>query len=349
MKVPFLDLHATYRELKPQLHDAFERVMDGGWYILGAEVEAFEKEFAEYSEVKHCVGVGNGLEALHLLLRAAGIGAGDEVIVPSNTYIATWLAVSQAGAVPIPVEPDEKTYNIDSSLIEQAIAPRTKAILAVHLYGQPANMNAISEVAKRFNLRLFEDTAQSHGARCGGQMTGSFGDGAGCSFYPGKNLGAYGDAGCVTTNDDQLADAVRVMRNYGSRVKYYNEVKGYNSRLDPLQAGLLRVRLPKNEEWNARRRRIAERYSKELGEVSGLTLPHVPMWAEPSWHLYVVLHPRRDELQKARKRRSRHFDSLSGPASSVRRVRRYGISARLVSHRREDCQRSAESSHRAAS
>jgi dTDP-4-amino-4,6-dideoxygalactose transaminase len=299
MKVPFLDLHATYRELKPELHAAFERVMDGGWYILGSEVETFERDYAAYSEAKHCVGVGNGLEALHLLLRAAGIGAGDEVIVPSNTYIATWLAVSQAGATPVPVEPDIKTYNIDPALIERAITSKTKAILAVHLYGQPAEMHTVIDLAGHHNLRVFEDTAQSHGARCRGKMTGSFGDGAGCSFYPGKNLGAYGDAGCVTTNDDDIADAVRVSRNYGSRVKYYNEVKGYNSRLDPLQAALLGVRLKKNDEWNARRKRIADRYREELDGTVGLTLPQVPEWAEPSWHLFVVLHPRRDELQKA--------------------------------------------------
>lgn len=298
MKVPFLDLHATYRELRDELNAAFERVMDSGWYILGEEVTAFEQEYAMYLECEHCIGVGNGLEALHLILRAYEIGEGDEVIVPSNTYIATWLAVSQAGAVPVPVEPDARTFNIDPTLIEAAITPRTKAILVVHLYGQSVDMDPIMEIAQRHKLKVIEDTAQSHGATYRGKMTGAIGDAAGCSFYPGKNLGAYGDAGCITTNDSDLADRVKVLRNYGSRVKYYNEVKGYNSRLDPLQAGLLRVRLLKNEEWNARRRKIAAMYHVGMADAKNLTLPHVPDWAVPAWHLFVVMHPRREELQK---------------------------------------------------
>lgn len=298
MKVPFLDLHATYRELRDELNAAFERVMDSGWYILGEEVTAFEQEYAMYLECKHCIGVGNGLEALHLILRAYDIGEGDEVIVPSNTYIATWLAVSQAGGVPVPVEPDARTFNINPALIEAAITPRTKAILVVHLYGQSADMDPIMEIANRHRLKVIEDTAQSHGAVYINKMTGAIGDAAGCSFYPGKNLGAYGDAGCITTNDDELADRVKVLRNYGSRVKYYNEVKGYNSRLDPLQAGLLRVRLLKNEEWNARRRKIAAMYHVGMAGAKDLTLPYVPEWAVPAWHLFVVMHPRREELQK---------------------------------------------------
>jgi len=298
MKVPFLDLHAAYAEMRGELNAAFERVMESGWYILGEEVAAFEQEYAAYLGCKHCLGVGNGLEALHLVLRAYGIGPGDEVIVPSNTYIATWLAVSQAGGVPVPVEPDARTFNINPSLIEAAVTPRTKAILVVHLYGQAVDMNPILAIAQRHGLRVIEDTAQSHGATYKGRQTGAIGDAAGCSFYPGKNLGAYGDAGCITTNDDELADRVKVLRNYGSRVKYYNEVKGYNSRLDPLQAGLLRVRLTKNDEWNSRRRRIAANYLAGLAGAKELTLPHVPEWTDPAWHLFVVMHPQRDVLQK---------------------------------------------------
>jgi dTDP-4-amino-4,6-dideoxygalactose transaminase len=298
MKVPFLDLHATYRELRGQLNQAFERVMDSGWYILGEEVAAFEKEYAAYTGCRHCIGVGNGLEALHLILRAYEIGPGHDVIVPSNTYIATWLAVSMAGAKPVPVEPDIRTFNIHPEWIERAITPRTKAIMVVHLYGQPVDMDPILEVARKHNLKVVEDTAQSHGSTYKGRMNGALGDAAGCSFYPGKNLGAYGDAGCVTTDEDELADRVKVLRNYGSRVKYYNEVKGYNSRLDPLQAGLLRVRRTKIDEWNTRRKKIAARYLEGLAGANNLTIPHVPSWADPAWHLFVVTHPKRDDLAK---------------------------------------------------
>lgn len=296
-KIPFLDIGAGYRELKDELDQAYKRVMDSGWYILGEEVEAFEAAFASYCGVKHCVGVGNGLEALHLILLAYGIGPGDEVIVPANTYIATWLAVSYAGARPVPVEPDPKTYNLDPERIEQAVSGRTKAILAVHLYGQPAEMEAILEIGQRRGLKVIEDAAQAHGARYKGRRTGGLGEAAGWSFYPGKNLGAFGDAGGVTTNDDGLAERVRVLRNYGSRVKYQNEVRGFNSRLDPLQAAVLRVKLTYLDEWNARRAGLAKNYLSGLAGLEGLGLPHVPAWAEPCWHQFEVRHAARDRLQ----------------------------------------------------
>lgn len=272
--------------------------MDSGWYVLGREVQAFEEEFAAYCGAKYCVGVANGLDALHLILRAMEIGAGDEVIVPANTYIATWLAVSYAGAQPVPVEPDERTYNIDPARIEAAITPRTKAILAVHLYGQTADMEPIKEIAVRHGLKVIEDAAQAHGARYKGFRAGNLGDAAGFSFYPSKNLGAFGDGGAVVTNDAALAEKVRVLRNYGSQVKYYNEVKGYNSRLDELQAALLRVNLTKLDEWNERRRQAANLYLQALGETTDLRLPFVPEELEPVWHLFVVRHPKRDALQK---------------------------------------------------
>ena len=296
--IPFLDLKAPYLELKQELDEAIARVVSSGWFIGGSEVDQFEADYAQYCGAAECVGVANGLDALHLALRAMGVGLGDEVIVPSNTYIATWLAVSQCGATPVPVEPDARTYNIDPALIEAAITPRTKVILPVHLYGQPADMDPILAIARKHGLRVLEDGAQAHGARYKGQRLGAHGDAVAWSFYPGKNLGAMGDGGAVTTNDAQLADRLRVLRNYGSRVKYVNEVQGYNSRLDPLQAAILRVKLAHLDEWNGRRSAIAARYQQSLADC-GLTLPHVPDWAESVWHLYVVQHPKRDALQQA--------------------------------------------------
>ena len=298
MKIPFLDLKAPYLELKEELDVAYHRVMESGWYVLGREVEAFESEFADYCEAKHCIGVGNGLDALHLILRAMEVGLGDEVIVPSNTYIATWLAISYANATPVPVEPDERTYNIDTNLIEAAITERTRAILAVHLYGQPADMDAINAIARKHGLKIIEDAAQAHGARYKGRRAGTLGDAAGFSFYPGKNLGALGDGGAVTTNDEDLAKRIRMLRNYGSELKYKNEVKGFNSRLDELQAALLRVKLTKLDEWNARRQTVAGEYLQSLAGFDQLTLPFVPEWADPAWHLFVVRHPERDRLQR---------------------------------------------------
>jgi len=297
LTVPFLDLKTQHFEIRPQLEAAFDRTLNSGWYILGNEVKQFELEFAYYCEAKHCIGVGNGLEALHLILRAYGIGAGDEVIVPSNTYIATWLAASYAGATPVPVEPDERTYNIDPELIEQAITTRTKAIIAVHLYGQPADMDAINAIAKKYKLKVVEDAAQAHGALYKGKRVGTLGDAAGFSFYPGKNLGAIGDGGAVTTNDPDLAEKVRVLSNYGSRVKYQNDVKGFNSRLDELQAAFLREKLRKLEEWNGQRKVIASAYLSAL-KNSKFILPCVPEWADPVWHLFVVRDQQREKLQK---------------------------------------------------
>jgi dTDP-4-amino-4,6-dideoxygalactose transaminase len=299
MPVPFLDLQAPYVELKEDLDAAWRRVMTSGWFVLGKEVEAFEAEFASYCGSGHCVGVANGLDALHLIVRAYGIGPGDEVIVPSNTFIATWLAVTQAGATPVPVEPTAATHNVDPDRIAAAITPRTRAIMVVHLYGQPADMDPIMAIARERGLKVIEDSAQAHGARYKGRRTGALGDAAGFSFYPGKNLGAIGDGGAVTTNDPALADRVRVLRNYGSRIKYQHEVAGFNSRLDELQAALLRVKLTRLDEWNARRRRVASHYLTALAGAPGLTLPVVPEWAEPAWHLFVVRHAARTSLQEA--------------------------------------------------
>jgi len=296
--ISFLDFGAMHAELRPRLDAAYARVIDSNWLILGNEVSAFENEFATYCGAKHCIGVANGLDALFITLKAMGIGPGDEVIVPSNTYIATWLAVSYAGATPVPVEPDPRTYNIDPARIEAAITPATKAIMPVHLYGQPADMDPIVEIARRHNLKVIEDAAQAHGAKYKGRRTGSLGDAAGFSFYPGKNLGALGDGGAVVTNDDELADKLRALRNYGSREKYHNEVKGFNSRLDELQAAFLREKLAVLDDWNSRRCAVAKRYLTGLANL-GLVLPFVPDWAEPVWHLFVVRHRSRDALQKA--------------------------------------------------
>ncbi len=297
MKVPFLDFVGPYEELKAELDEAYHRFMRSAWYIMGKELEAFEQEFAAYCDAKYCIGVGNGLEALHLILRAYDIGKGDEVIVPSNTYIATWLAASYAEATPVPVEPDPRTCNIDPARIEAAITPRTKAIMPVHLYGQPADMDPILAIARARGLKVIEDNAQAQGALYKGRRTGGLGDAAGNSFYPGKNLGAFGDGGAVTTNDSVLADRIRTLRNYGSKKKYYNDFKGYNSRLDEMQAAFLRVKLKKLDEWNHRRAKLASIYREKM-RLAGLALPYVPAWAEPVWHLYVVQHDKRDALQQ---------------------------------------------------
>ena len=297
VEVPFLDLRAGYDELRPALDAAYRRVMASGWYILGGEVEAFEQAYAAYCGARHCVGVANGLDALHLALVALGVGAGDEVIVPSNTYVATWLAVTYTGASPVPVEPDPRTYNLDPARVEAAVTPRTKAVMPVHLYGQPADMGPIMEVARRHGLKVVEDGAQAQGARYGARRAGALGDVAGFSFYPGKNLGAYGDAGAITTDDGALADRLRVLRNYGSQRKYHNEVVGYNSRLDPLQAAFLGAKLPHLDAWNARRARVADRYLEGLAGLPGLGLPHVLAGTEPVWHVFVVRTADRDRLQ----------------------------------------------------
>lgn len=298
MSVAFLDLADAYREIQSELESAVLHSLRSGCYIGGEEVEAFEQEFAAFVGARHCVGTGNGLDALQLALQAMGVAAGDEVIVPSNTFIATWLAVSQCGAKPAPVEPMVSTYNLDPERIEEAIAPRTKAILPVHLYGQPADLDPILAIARKHGLRVLEDAAQAHGARYKGKRIGSHGDAVAWSFYPTKNLGALGDAGAVTTNDSELADRILMLRNYGSRVKYRHRVQGRNSRLDPVQAAALRVKLRHLDAWNARRAAIAVRYQSEL-MGAGLILPGVPDWASPAWHIFAVRHPRRDDLQKS--------------------------------------------------
>ncbi len=294
--VPFLDLGHLHQSIRGRLDSAYHRVMDSGWFIMGPELEAFEAEFARYCEVKHCIGVGNGLEALHLLLRAYGIGPGDEVIVPSNTFIATWLAVTECGATPVPVEPSIDTHNINPALIASAITSRTRAIIPVHLYGQPADMDPINALAAKHGLFVIEDAAQAHGARYKGRRAGSLGHAAATSFYPGKNLGALGDGGAVLTNDDAIADKVKQLRNYGSNVKYQHDLLGYNSRLDEMQAAFLRVKLTVLDEGNARRREVADQYSKLLANA-GIVLPYVPEYAEPVWHLYVIRSKQRDALK----------------------------------------------------
>lgn len=296
-KIPFLDLGKAYKELKTDLDSAYQRVMNSGWYILGEEVDAFEAEFAEYCGAKYCVGVGNGLDALNLILRAYGIGPGDEVIVPSHTFIATWLAVTHAGALPVPVEtPDDCTYTISPDLIEAAITSRTKAIIPVHLYGRPADMGPIIQIASKRGLKVIEDAAQAHGARYHGRRTGGLGDAAAFSFYPGKNLGAFGDAGAITTNDGELAGKLRSLRNYGSSAKYVHDMIGLNTRLDPLQAAMLRVKLRYLDEWNERRVSLAESYRQLLSSANVL-LPDVSPGFESVYHLFVVRTSLRERLQ----------------------------------------------------
>jgi dTDP-4-amino-4,6-dideoxygalactose transaminase len=296
--IPFLDLKSINYRQQEELIESLRRVLDSGWWVLGKETEAFEEEFARFCGASHCIGVGNGLEAMHLVLRAWGIGPGDEVLVPSNTYIATWLAVSETGARPIPVEPVLSTYNIDPSLIEEAITHRTKAIIPVHLYGQAASMEPIMEIAARRGLKVLEDCAQAHGAQINGRRLGSIGDAAAFSFYPGKNLGALGDAGAITTSDPDLAQRLRSLRNYGSHKKYHNEVRGYNSRLDELQSAFLRAKLPLLNEDNAWRARLAAIYIDRLKGCDGLILPHTAHGLSHVWHLFVVRHVARDRLQK---------------------------------------------------
>nr|WP_315472196.1 DegT/DnrJ/EryC1/StrS family aminotransferase [uncultured Undibacterium sp.] len=300
--IPFLDLKPCHIALQNELEQAFKRVMQSGWFILGREVETFENEFATYCEVRHCIGVGNGLDALYLVLAAQGIGMGDEVIVPSNTFIATWLAVTRTGAKPVPVEPYADTFNLDPTKIEAAITSRTRAIIPVHLYGQPADMAPIMRIAERHRLFVLEDAAQAQGAQYMGKPTGGLGHAAATSFYPGKNLGALGDAGAVLTNDAELAARIRRLRNYGSDIKYQHQVLGHNTRLDEMQAAFLRVKLKHLEEANQTRRHLACQYQSALEKIAprclGLQLPIVPQWAKPVWHLFVILSQQRDDLQR---------------------------------------------------
>lgn len=296
--IPFLNLKEINLSSKSELTQKFTEFIESGRYMLGDELESFEKEFSEYCDSQYCVGVGNCLEALHLILRAYDIGEGDEVIVPSNTYIATWLAISMVGASIVPVEPDMNTYNIDPKLIEEKITSKTKAILVVHLYGQTADMDPINEIAKKYNLKVIEDSAQSHGATYKGRKSGSLGDASAFSFYPGKNLGALGDGGAVTSNDKGLIERIRTLRNYGSKVKYYNEVKGYNSRLDELQAAFLREKLKVLDSQNNDRRRIAEIYLEKLASKDNIILPKVLGESEPVWHLFAIRTSDRERFSK---------------------------------------------------
>lgn len=295
--IPFLDLRAAYEAKSDLLRSALLRVAESGIYLLGKELAAFEAEFARFCGASHCVGVANGLDALRLALLAVGVREGDEVIVPSNTYIATWLAVSQCGARVIPVEPITETYNIDPRRMESAITGRTKVILPVHLYGQPADMDPIVELAAPHDIAVIDDCAQAHGARYKGRPVGALADVSAWSFYPGKNLGAFGDAGAISSNDAALAEQVRLLGNYGSREKYHNEIKGFNSRLDEIQAAVLRAKLEGLQAATDRRRAIAARYLDGMKDLP-LTLPEVAPFAEPAWHLFVVRHADRDSLQR---------------------------------------------------
>lgn len=297
MKIPYLRLNCMHDEIRDELKEAFTKVLEKEWFIQGTECSMFEQEFAKYCGTTECIGVGNGLEALMLILKGYGIGHGDEVIVPSNTFIATALAVSYTGATPVFVDPDEDYYNIDQTKIEQKITSRTKAIIAVHLYGQMANMNCLKKIAKKYNLKLIEDAAQAHGAEYFGKKAGSIGDAAGFSFYPGKNLGALGDGGAVVTNDKVLADKVRMLANYGSDFKYHHIYAGYNSRLDELQAAFLRIKLKKLDEWNNERERIAKRYITEIRNKS-IRLPKTAENTKHIYHVFAIRCEERENLEK---------------------------------------------------
>jgi dTDP-4-amino-4,6-dideoxygalactose transaminase len=299
MKIPFLELAPSYLELKAETDAAISGVLAGGWYILGKEVARFEEEFAQYLGAKHCIGVANGLDALVLSLMAYEIGPGAEVIVPSNTYFATALAVTRAGAKVVFVEPNVETHNLDPLRLEAAITQRTAAVIPVHLYGLPADVDAINAIAHKHGIRVIEDAAQAHGSKYKGRRTGTLGDAAAFSFYPGKCLGAFGDGGAVVTNDDQIADKVRALRNYGSQAKYFNDYLGLNSRLDELQAAILRIKLRFLDEWNGRRSELASLLQNALREVSQVAAPAEPSGIESCWHLYVIRTPERNRVQQA--------------------------------------------------
>lgn len=295
--IKFLDMKPMHDKLKEEIMSGIEKVYDSNWFILGNEVESFEKNFSEYCGVKYCIGVGNGLQALELILRGYDIGENDEVIVPSNTYIATALAVNSVGAEPIFVEPDECTFNINANEIEKKITKKTKAIIAVHLYGQPADMDAINDIAKKFNLKVIEDNAQAQGAMYKIKKTGNLGHAAGISFYPGKNIGALGDAGAITTNDKTLFEKIKVLRNYGSEKKYFNKYKGMNSRLDEIQAAVLNIKLKYLDEFNLERKKIAKTYLKNINN-NKIILPKISNDVEPVWHQFIIRTKCREELQR---------------------------------------------------
>lgn len=297
MKIPFLSFDAVNTQIKPLILSTFEDFFDSKWYVLGKSVKQFEEEYSKFNRVEYTVGLSNGLDALHIALRTLGVGPGDEVIVPANTYIATVLAVSYVGATPVLVEPDPLTYNICPQNIEKAITRNTKAIIPVHLYGQACNMSAISDIAMRYNLKIIEDNAQAHGAKWRDRLTGSWGDINATSFYPGKNLGAFGDAGAVTTNNAELAEIAYSLRNYGSHKKYYNDIIGYNMRLDECQAAFLSVKLRFLMDWTLQRQDLAYKYQQALEGVSDLILPFTAPEATHVYHLYVVRTNKRNELQ----------------------------------------------------
>lgn len=294
--IPLLDVGATYTALRQELDDAYHRVMSSGWYIMGTELRLFEEEFASYCGANFAIGVGNGLDALILPLRAWGIGPGNEVIVPDFTFIATWLAGSAVGAQLVPVECDP-FFGVDVDSVRRAITPRTRAIIAVHLYGHPVEMDALRELCRAHNILLLEDAAQAHGASIAGQRTGALGHAAGFSFYPGKNLGAFGDGGCIVTNDRELAERCNALRNYGSREKYHHGEIGLNSRLDELQAAFLRVKLRHLDDWNSIRRAIATHYAQELNDLP-IVLPSERVGSQSVWHLYVIQTRERTDLQE---------------------------------------------------
>jgi dTDP-4-amino-4,6-dideoxygalactose transaminase len=298
MNVPFLSFASMNTDVRPEMMTAFEQFFDKAWYIMGERLNIFEKEYAQFNQVQHAVGVSNGLDALHIALKACDIKEGDEVIVPSNTYIATLLAVSFVGATPVLVEPNSDTYNIDPRKIEASITNRTKAIMPVHLYGQACEMDAIMQIAKKHKLFVIEDNAQAHLATSNGQLTGSFGHINGTSFYPGKNLGALGDAGAVTTNDGALAGKAKILRNYGSQKKYYNEVIGFNMRLDECQAAFLSVKLKYISAWTSERKKIAAHYDNALKNAGDLILPKIAPGCTHVYHLYVIRTKKRDALQQ---------------------------------------------------
>lgn len=297
MKIPFLSFSKINKDVRPEVMASFESFFDSSWYILGNNVKKFEDDYAKFNQTQYSIGVANGLDALIIALKTLNIGPGDEVIIPSNTYIASWLAVSYVGSTPIPVEPRIETFNIDPDLIEQAITTKTKAIMPVHLYGQCCEMDKILDIAQKHNLLVIEDNAQAQGSKYMGKMAGGFGSINGTSFYPGKNLGAYGDAGAITTNREDLALRASTIRNYGSQTKYYNQEKGINSRLDEVQAGFLSVKLKYLKEWNAERNMIAERYAMQLSNVSNIVLPELAQGATSVYHLYVIRTENRDALQ----------------------------------------------------
>jgi dTDP-4-amino-4,6-dideoxygalactose transaminase len=296
MKIPFVSFEIMHNEIKEEVYKKFKDVYERNWFIQGDEVARFEKEFADFCDVDYCIGCGNGLDALYLILRGYDIGTGDEVIIPANTFIATALAVSYTGAKPVFVEPNLENYNINTTLIEDAISERTKAIIAVHLYGQPAHMDEVNRIAKKYDLKVIEDSAQAHGALYKGKKVGSLGNAAGFSFYPGKNLGAFGDAGAVTTNDKNLADKIRAIANYGSNIKYHHIYEGINSRLDEIQAAFLRIKLRNLDKWTVERRKIAQQYTEGITN-SKIIKPLEEVYSNHVWHLFVIRTNMRDQLR----------------------------------------------------